>query len=93
MQPSLVGGPALAINFSASAKLEGEGGDVEVDVKDQGATFDLGLVVGGGLDVAGGATSLGFDVRYSRGMLDVGDGANGSAHNEVITVMGSVALR
>jgi hypothetical protein len=93
VQPSLFGGPSLAINFSARAKLEGEGSDVEVDVKDQVAAFDLGLVVGGGLDFAVGATSLGFDVRYSRGMLDVGDGANGSARNEVVTVMGSVALR
>lgn len=93
VRPSLFVGPSLGINVSAKSKLEGEGGEVGIDVKDQVGTLDLGLVVGGGLDFRAGRRTFGVDVRYSRGLRDIGDGANGSARNEVIAVMGSIGLR
>jgi hypothetical protein len=75
VQPSLFVGPSLAFNLSAHAKLEGEGGAADIDVKDQVAGFDFGLVAGGGLGFVVGGKSLGVDLRYSRGLGDVGDGA------------------
>jgi hypothetical protein len=32
-------------------------------------------------------------VRYSKGLRDVAESENGSAHNEAIYVMGSIGLR
>lgn len=93
VQPSLFGGPSLAVNFSANSKLEGEGSEVEADNKDQVSAFDLGLVVGGGVDFPLGGKTMGVDLRYSRGLLDVGDGVSGSARNEAFTLMWSIALR
>jgi Outer membrane protein beta-barrel domain len=92
VRPSLFIGPSLAVNHSAHSKLEGEGSEVDIDVKDQVRTFDLGLVIGGGLDFERGGRAFGVDLRYSRGLRDVGDGVNGSAHNGVFTVMGSIGL-
>jgi len=93
VQPSLFVGPSLAVNFSANSKLEGEDSEVDVDVKDQVGAFDLGLVVGGGVDFPLGGRTMGVDLRYTRGLLDVGDGVNGSAYNEAFAVMWSIGLR
>jgi hypothetical protein len=91
--PSIFVGPSLGFNLTANSSLEGEDSEVEVDVKDQVGVFDLGLVVGGGLDFARGGRTFGVDLRYTRGMSDIGNGANGSARNEAITLMGSIGLR
>jgi hypothetical protein len=93
VRPFLLVGPSLAVNVSASSELESDGSTVEVDVKDQVGSLDLGLVVGGGLDFALGGRTVGLDVRYTRGLTDVGDGVIGSARNESITVMSSIGLR
>jgi len=93
IQPSLFAGPSLGFNVSAHSGLEGEGGEVDMDVKDQVGTFDLGFVFGGGLDFAKGGRTFGVDVRYCKGMSDLADGGNGSAHNQAILVMGSIGLR
>jgi hypothetical protein len=93
VMPSLFVGPSLGFNLSANSSLEGDGNEVEVDVKDQVGTFDLGVVFGGGVDFQAGGRTFGMDLRYTRGMSDVGDGTNGSARNEAITVMGSIGLR
>lgn len=93
VQPFLFAGPSLAVNLSANSKLEGEGSDVDVDVKGQVGGFDLGLVVGGGLQFKAAGGMFGVDLRYSRGLRDIGDGVSGRAHNEVFTVMGSIGPR
>jgi hypothetical protein len=93
VQPSFFAGPSLGFNVSAHSKLEGEGGEADADVKDRVGAFDLGLAIGGGLDFGRGGRTFGVDLRYCRGLSDVGDGVNGSARNEVFTVMGSVGLR
>ncbi len=93
-QPSLFLGPSLSVNVSANAKLEGEGSDVDLDVKDQVRPIDFGLVVGGGVDFLLGARTCGVEVRYSHGLSNAaGDEANGTAHNSVLAVMGSIALQ
>ncbi len=82
-QPSLFLGPSVSLNVAANSKLEGEGADIDVDVKSQVRTVDFGLVVGGGVDFAFGQRSCGLELRYSRGLSNAaGDEANGSAHNK-----------
>jgi len=94
VQPSLFLGPSLAVNLSAKSKLQGNGSDADVDVKDQVRTFDFGLVVGGGVDFQVAERTFGVDLRYSKGLSNVvGEGANGSARNDVIAVMGSIGLQ
>jgi len=93
VRPSFFAGPSLSFNIAARSSLEGEDGEVDVDVKDQVGAFDFGLVLGGGLDFARGGRTFGVDVRYCKGLSDVGDGANGSAHNESIAILGSLGLQ
>jgi hypothetical protein len=92
-QPSLFLGPSMAFNVGASSTLEGPGTNTELDVQEQVRQFDFAVVVGGGVDIPVGRNTLGLDVRYSKGLSDVGDGANGSAYNDVIAVMGSIGLQ
>jgi hypothetical protein len=92
-QPSLFLGPLLAVNVSASSKLEGDGVDTEVDVKDDVRAFELGLVMGGGVDFAVGRRTVGVELRYSKGLSNIaGDGANGTARNDVLAILGSIGL-
>jgi hypothetical protein len=93
-QPSLFLGPSLAVNLSASSRLEGGDGDMDLDVKDQVRAFDVGMVVGGALDFTLARRTYGVELRYTRGLSNaVADGANGDARNDVIAVMGSVGLQ
>jgi hypothetical protein len=90
VRPSLFAGPSMALNLSAKSKFEGEGSDIEVDVKDQLNTFDLGFVVGGGVDIPWSGRSVGLELRYSKGLTNAaGEDANGDAHNNVLAVLGS----
>jgi hypothetical protein len=94
IQPSVFLGPSMALNLSAKSRFEGEGSEIEVDVKDQMNTFDLGLVVGGGVEFPVGKRSFGVELRYSKGLTNaVDENANGDAHNNVLAVMGSFALQ
>jgi hypothetical protein len=93
-RPSLFLGPLMAVNLSAHSKLSGNGSDMDVDVKDQVRALDLGVVVGGGLDFPVGGRTYGVEVRYSKGLSNAaGETANGSAHNDVIAVLGSISLQ
>jgi hypothetical protein len=90
-RPSLFLGPLVALNLTANSKLEGDGGDLDMDVKDQVRTLDFGLVVGGGVDFTVGEHTYGLELRYARGLGNaVEDAANGTARNDVIAVMGSI---
>ncbi len=92
-RPSFLVGPSVSLNLSASSTLEGDGVDMEVDVKDQTRAIDLGVVVGGGVDFVFGEKTYGVELRYTRGLGDaVDESANGSAHSEVIAVIGSIGL-
>jgi hypothetical protein len=84
----------VAINVSANSKLEGQGSDIDVDVSDDVRTFDLGLVVGGGVDFEVRERTFGVDLRYTKGLSNVaGEGANGTARNDVLAVMGSIGFQ
>ena len=93
-QPSLFLGPAVSLNLTAKSSFEGGGSSNEIDVKDQVNPLDVGLVVGGGLDFPVGGRSYGVELRYSKGLTNAAnDEANGSAHNDVITVLASIGLK
>ncbi|MEZ5063459.1 MAG: porin family protein [bacterium] len=93
-RPSLFFGPSMAVNLSASSKLTGADSEIELDVKNEVNTFDLGLVLGGGVDFAVGGRSFGVDLRYSKGLTNVaGDAVGATAHNDMIAVMGSIGSR
>jgi len=93
-QPSLFLGPSMALNLSAKSRFEGGGSDIEVDVKDQMRKFDLGLVVGGGVDFPVSGRNFGVELRYSKGLSNAaGEDANGDAHNDVLAVMGTIGLK
>lgn len=84
----------MAINLSAKSSFEGGGSDIEVDVKDQIRKFDLGLVIGGGVDFPVHGRSFGVELRYSRGLSNAAnEDANGDARNDVLAVMGSIGLQ
>ncbi len=92
--PSLYLGPSFAFNLSAKSKLEGDSGNVDEDVKDQVRALDFGVVFGGGVDFAVGKHTYGVELRYSKGLSNAADeSANGSAHNNVLAVMGSMSLQ
>jgi hypothetical protein len=73
--PNLFAGPYLA--FLMSAKLE------DIDVKDELAGTDFGLVVGGGFDfgLSEGAQTLSLDVRYSMGFTKMDEEGEAEVFN------------
>ncbi len=93
-RPSLFLGPSMAVNLSAKSSFEGAGTSTDVDVKEKVNALDLGVVVGGGVEFPIGTRTYGVDLRYSKGLSNVGgEGANGTAHNDVLAVMGSIAFQ
>jgi Outer membrane protein beta-barrel domain len=94
-KPSLFFGPALAYNLSAKSTMEGSGTSAELDVKDSMKSVDFSLVVGGGVEFpfAGGAKSLGIDLRYTHGLTNTIDGDTGAeAKNKTISIMGTLGF-
>jgi hypothetical protein len=92
-RPSLFVGPSLAVNLSAKSTFEGGGSDADVDVKDKVRPLDVGIVVGGGVDIPLGGHTYGLELRYTKGLSNAaGEEAHGSAHNDVLAVMGSIGL-
>ena len=73
--PNLFAGPYMA--FLMSAKIE------DVDVKDEFAGTDFGLVVGGGFDfgLSEGQQTLSLDIRYSVGFTTLDEEGDEEAMN------------
>ena len=73
VHPALYAGPAIAFNLDASAEAEAGGVSGSMDIANAKST-DLGLVLGGAMDVlsAGGGRFM-LDVRYALGMSDAFD--------------------
>ena len=85
LTPSLFVGPYIGFNLSADAYLE----DETEDIKDDVASTDYGLMLGGGLDMSVGDGELIFDARYILGMANInGD----SSDDEVIKNSGIMFL-
>ncbi|MEH0158057.1 porin family protein [Limibacter armeniacum] len=60
-------GPQLGILASAKAKVEGDGADVDVDLKDSVNSIDFGLNLGAAYELESG---LYFEGRYNLGLTD-----------------------
>lgn len=76
IKPSLFFGPAVSMLLSAKAEidypkdLEDLGlNDETEDIKKYRKSFDIGIVVGGGIDFNSG---LMFDIRYNKGLTEIG---------------------
>lgn len=72
MRPFVFAGPAVGFKLQAKAEIDGEEvGDFDEDVK--GA--DVGLVFGGGIEVA----RFIFETRYDLGLTNINDESDGSS--------------
>lgn len=92
-KPSFFAGPSVAINVAANSTLTGGDANLEQDVKDRVNLLDFGFVVGTGVEVPLAGQMVGLDVRYTKGLSNVGDGTVGNAYNDVLSFMGSVRLK
>lgn len=93
-RPSLILGPLLAMNISASSKFEGDDSSIDVDVKDQIRPMEFGFVIGGGVEFPVGERVFGVELRYSKGLSNFADeSANGSGRNDVLAIMGSIGVQ
>jgi len=63
----IAGGPVPAFRLRARTRTEFGGATEEIDIADQVETFDVGLAIGGGIELG----SWVFDGRYTHGLLDI----------------------
>lgn len=71
VSPYLFAGPAPALKLSEGVEV---GGQSEEQDDEEIASFDLGLVLGGGADyTVEGVGTLTFDLRYTMGLINVAD--------------------
>lgn len=71
--PHLFAGPTLGFTVTAEAKTEGGGESETEDLSDEASETDVGLALGGGLDVNLAAGTLMIDVRYGLGLSNIDD--------------------
>ena len=95
--PYLFGGPAFAWKLSCGIAVSGSTGqpetqcdDLTQDLERTLRSYDLGMVVGAGVDFAlpGGVGALNLDARYTGGLSTIGDGDDAlDIRNQAFTVM------
>jgi hypothetical protein len=95
--PSLFLGPSVGFNTTAKSEVEmGTDPAEETDIKDSTKSVDFGLVFGGGLEmpVGQGGQKVGFDIRYTMGLVDINDDATDTTEfkNGTLSVMGSFSF-
>ena len=75
IEPCLLIGPAFAMNMSATAKYDYVYESEEEDIADEVQDFDLGFVIGAGLDIdhGQGQGKLSIEIRYTLGLKVVPD--------------------
>jgi len=79
----VMGGPQLGIQ--ASCKYEGQAFGMNVNLNcDDGETFDLAVLAGGGISIALGRANLLFDFRLMQGLRDVEAGSG--SKNRGVTI-------
>lgn len=95
--PSIFLGPYAAFLGSCRLTLE-DGSEGPCDDEDRAAWFeprstDYGLMVGGGLDLALGESTVFVDVRYALGLLSIQGGTDGmELRNAGLTITGGFAI-
>lgn len=84
MNPVLFAGPSVGYLLSSKGKGSVEGASVEFDMKDDTKSFDVGAVIGAGIDFG----NIQLDARYNLGFTNVGDGDDaGDVKNSTISIM------
>ncbi|MBU0984429.1 MAG: PorT family protein [candidate division Zixibacteria bacterium] len=73
LEPTFYAGPAVGILMNAKVDWETEGESGTEDVKDSTKSIDFGVAFGGGFNMAMGAQTLTFDVRYILGLAKIDD--------------------
>jgi len=76
VKPFIEAGPSIDILMYSSEKIKTNGApyplanlDTTIDAKDQMAAFDLGIAMGGGVEVPLGPGSIVLDIRYTLGLM------------------------
>ncbi len=89
IKPMLYAGPALGILMTAKVSGEAEGVSVDVDIKDEVKSTDIGILAGAGVGYQmenGGMLSL--EARYEIGMTSIDNSAAAdNVKNGVISIM------
>lgn len=84
ISPNLYAGPYLGIVLNS--EVEGDGISAEID----NTQTDFGGIVGAGIDIDAGVTSLNLGVRYGFGFSDTFEG--GSEKNAAFSIVGGISL-
>ncbi len=95
LKPSLFAGPAVAllVNSRRLTTFGGGQSSIEVDVNRLFKEFELGYVIGAGVDVKLGLRTFLFEIRYSGGLSSIDDSGNDAdKKNSVISIMGGLAF-
>jgi hypothetical protein len=72
------------VSYLASAQLFGPGG--EIDAKELLLEYDLGILIGAGIEIPSGQGKVILEGRYTLGLLDVDKSATESHSNGVLTL-------
>ena len=96
-RPYLNAGPAFAWRLDCGLTLDGSGGGAEAACEDLSRDnleetlkeYELGLAVGGGLDVfvLGGSGAINVDARLTRGLSRLSEEAGGEVKNQSFTLL------
>ncbi len=90
VNPNVFLGPAIGINMSATYEWEWNGMSGDGDIEDINA-LDIGLALGGGVEIEMGESAMIIEVRYTLGLTTidekptVGDAAD--IKNSVISIL------
>jgi hypothetical protein len=83
VKPNLYGGVSLGILLSAEFENDGD----TLDIKDDTAGMDLGLVFGVGADMVVSGQKLNGDIRYNMGLSKLYEEGDGKVYNSVISIL------
>ncbi len=84
VSPHIYAGPY--VGFVLDSKVSSNGVSLDVD----NAETDFGGIVGAGIDINAGVTSINLGARYGFGLIDAFEGGQGK--NGVFSIVGGIAL-
>ncbi|MFA5780064.1 MAG: porin family protein [Elusimicrobiota bacterium] len=87
VKPNVFLGPSIGMKASAKSEFVFGGVSEESDLEDV-KSLDLGLAIGGGVDIDAGAGKVTLDARYTMGLTSINDSADDlDVKNSVIAIM------
>ena len=85
--PRLYAGPTFGLALSCEVETEGAAGP-PVDCKDNVKSYDLGLLVGLGVQLGAGPGAIVADLRYDLGILNVNEGSATQRNRSIQVLLG-----